>query len=164
MEEQAFSLKKTLIRRDSCHRLKEERGHLGRDRPFISHLGGVTASHHTTGSMEPRGKASRGRQRVVVNTETHTGSSASGVLGSKQALIPQLPPPPLSQTSRKRWQKDCKSQRLGRNAMKQSILDMTWLRHPQTHSNCGEMHKSLTRSSQSIFQHGEGGTQSLTPS
>lgn len=114
--------------------------------------------------MEPRGKASRGRQRVVVNTETHTGSSASGVLNSKQALIPQLPPPPLSQTSRKRWQKDCKSQRLGRNAMKQSILDMTWLRHPCTYSNCGEMHKSLTRSSQSIFQHGEGGTQSLTPS
>lgn len=73
--------------------------------------------------------------------------------------------PKAQGTSQKRWQKECKSPRLGRTRMKKCLLDTTEPTHSQTHSNHGCLHKTGIRSSPSTLQHGEGSqTQTFTPS
>ena len=57
-------------------------------------------------------------------------------------------------TSRKRRQKEFKSQTLGKGALKCYLLVRTWLSHLWTRSSCGYLHRHCTRSNQSKFPNG----------
>lgn len=45
----------------------------------------------------------------------------------------------------KRRQKECKSQMMGRSAVKCWVLATAWLMHSLTHSNCGYLHSTYTK-------------------
>lgn len=69
------------------------------------------------------------------------------------ALTSMSLPSPWSGTSVKEEQRDCRSQRKERTREKQHLPGITRILHPWTHSICGCLYKTCTRSNLLAFQH-----------